>query len=90
MYNEENTDCPYQEFNPLCPEMIFECLLRISFRKEHSILDSSNQARAVEIVLKFVKKYDGVDFNDSKQLKQYFDEVMKLDFLGFRKGPSYD
>lgn len=33
--------------------------------------------------MKFAKLYDGFDFNDEKQISQYFDHFIKLEFMRF-------
>jgi hypothetical protein len=39
----------------------------------------------VEVILKFAKLYDGVDFNNEAQLLSYFDHFIKLEFMQFSK-----
>jgi hypothetical protein len=70
--------------NPICPQMIYECIKRIFGRKSHDCLSSENKPKVVEVILKFAKLYDGVDFRNDNQLKQFFDIVVRLDFLQFR------
>lgn len=63
--------------------MIFECIKRIFGRPTHSCLSSENKPKVVEVLLKFTKLYDGVDFNNDAQLRQWFDDFVRLDFLQF-------
>ena len=37
----------------------------------------------VEVILKFAKLYDGLDFNNEKQMAQYFDHFINLEFMRF-------
>jgi hypothetical protein len=37
----------------------------------------------VEIILKFAKLYEGVDFQDEKFLSQYFDYHLYLNFMNY-------
>jgi hypothetical protein len=55
--------------NPICPQMIYECIKRIFGRKSHDCLSSENKPKVVEVILKFAKLYDGVDFRNDKELK---------------------
>ena len=75
----------YRMKNPICPHLIFECCKRIFSRKEHGCLSGANKPKAVEIVLKFAKLHDGFDFDDHKQIKYYFDDVLTLDFMKYHE-----
>ena len=79
----------YQQKNPICPHLIFECCNRIFKRKEHGCLSGANKPKAVEVVLKFAKLHDDFDFHDEDQIRSYFDEVLFLDFMKYasRKEP---
>lgn len=50
--------------NPICPHLIYECCKRIFGRRAHGCLSGDNKPKAVEVVLKFAKLHDGVDFED--------------------------
>ena len=63
--------------------MIYECIKRIFSRKSHDCLSSENKPKAVEVILKFAKLYDGIDLNSDKVLRQHFDDFVRLDFLSF-------
>lgn len=54
----------YNDRNPICPHLTFECIRRIFGRKSHNCLSASNKPKAVEVVLKFVKLHDGFFFGD--------------------------
>lgn len=73
----------YNTKNPICPHLIYECCKRIFKRKEHGCLSGANKPKAVEVVLKFAKLHDGFDFDDMRQLKHYFDDVLQLDFMRY-------
>jgi hypothetical protein len=77
----------YNTKNPICPHLIYECCKRIFNRKEHGCLSGDNKPKAVEIVLKFAKLHDGFDFDDMKQMKIYFDDVLSLDFMRYGERP---
>lgn len=78
----------YKTPNPICPQMIFECSKRIFNRKQHNCLSGANKPKVIDVILKFTKLYDGVDLNDDAFLKQYFDQVVRLDFLMLEKRPK--
>ena len=61
--------------------MIAECIWRIFKRKSHNCLSGENKQKVVEVVLKFVHLYDGVNLKE--RAKQIFDDFLELDFLGF-------
>lgn len=73
----------YRAKNPICPHLIFECCARIFKRKEHGCLSGANKPKAVEVVLKFAKLHDGVDFDDKDQVHSYFDDILTLDFMKY-------
>ena len=77
----------YQTLNSICPQMIFECIKRIFGRKDHTCLSSANKPKVVEVILKFAKLYDGVDLSNDDVLRTYFDDFVRLDFLGFSQRP---
>jgi hypothetical protein len=37
----------------------------------------------VEVILKFAKLYDGVDFDNEEGIKKYFDCSIKLEFMKY-------
>ena len=78
----------YHKKNPICPHLIFECCKRIFARKEHGCLSGANKPKAVEVVLKFAKLHDGVDFDDLDQIHSYFDDVLTLDFMKYDSRPE--
>jgi hypothetical protein len=39
----------------------------------------------VEVILKFAKLYDGVDFKDDKFIQKYFTNHINLDFLKYHE-----
>ena len=47
---------------------MFECIKRIFSRKAHDCLSSENKPKVVEVVLKFAKLYDGVDFENEENI----------------------
>ncbi len=73
--------------NPICPHLIYECCKRIFSRKEHGCLSGSNKPKAVEVVLKFAKLHDGFDFDDMAQIKEYYDDMLVLDFMRYGERP---
>ena len=62
---------------------MYECIKRIFMRKSHDCLSSENKPKVVEVILKFAKLYDGIDFNDEQQISKYFDHFIKLEFMRF-------
>lgn len=64
--------------------MIYECIKRIFGRKSHDCLSSDNKPKVVEVILKFAKLYDGVDFRNEQQLRKLFDVIVRIDFLQFK------
>ena len=73
----------YHTQNPISPQMMYECVKRIFGRKSHDCLSSANKPKVVEIILKFAKLYDGVDLKKDEELRSYFDDFVRLDFLQF-------
>ena len=73
----------YGSKNPICPHLIFECCKRIFNRKSHGCLSGDNKPKAVEVVLKFAKLHDGVDFEDFDQMHSFFDDILFLDFMKY-------
>jgi len=71
----------YHTQNPICPQMMFECIKRIFGRPKHDCLSSANKPKVVEVILKFAKLYDGSDFSNDEQLRKHFDDCVRLDFL---------
>ena len=69
--------------NPICPHLIYECCKRIFGRKSHGCLSGDNKPKAVEVVLKFAKLHDGVDFSDWQQMHSFFDDLLFLDFMRY-------
>ena len=59
----------YHTTNPICPQMMFECIKRIFGRPSHDCLSSANKPKVVEVILKFAKLYDGADFSSDKMLR---------------------
>lgn len=80
----------YHTQNPICPQMIYECIKRIFGRKSHDCLSSENKPKVVEVILKFAKLYDGVDLNDEEYIRSHFDGILRLDFLQFGSRPNLD
>ena len=78
----------YRKQNPICPHLIYECCKRIFNRKEHGCLSGDNKPKAVEVVLKFAKLHDGVDFHNEKQIRSYFDDILVLDFMKYASRPA--
>ena len=54
--------------NPISPRLIYECCSRVFKRKKHGSLSGENKNKAVEVVLKFAKLHDNVDFNNKAQI----------------------
>ena len=80
----------YHTQNPICPQMIYECIKRIFGRKSHDCLSAENKPKVVEVILKFAKLYDGCDLANDEKLLQQFDGFIRLDFLQFKKRPNLD
>ena len=81
--------CSHYEWkNPICPQMIYECIKRIFGRKNHDCLSAANKPKVVEVILKFARLYDQHDFSDSAQLRKNFDDYLMLDFLEFNEKPE--
>jgi hypothetical protein len=64
---------------------MYECIKRIFCRKSHDCLSSENKPKVIEVILKFAKLYDGVDFNNEKEILSLFDNVIKLEFMKFKE-----
>ena len=73
----------YKKQNPICPHLIYECCQRIFNRKAHGCLSGADKPKAVEVVLKFAKLHDGFDFSNEKQIQNYFDDILVLDFTKY-------
>jgi hypothetical protein len=73
----------YNQSNPISPQFIYECIKRIFARKSHDCLSSANKPKVIEVILKFAKLYDGVDFGDEAHVKQHFDNSLVLEFMKF-------
>ncbi|CDW71775.1 UNKNOWN [Stylonychia lemnae] len=81
------TDFDYslcKKVNAICPQFVYECLFRIFNRKNHC-LSSSIKPKAVEVVLKFVKLYDNIDFKDQTVPLSYFDHFLKIEFVHYNE-----
>ena len=86
---QENFDKTlYKMQNPICPHLVYECCKRIFNRKEHGCLSGANKPKAVEVVLKFAKLHDGVDFHDEQQMRSYFDDILVLDYMKYASRPQ--
>ena len=94
MVPQQHTDfdacTSYNWKNPICPQMIYECIKRIFGRKAHDCLSAENKPKVVEVILKFARLYDGCDFNDEELLRKHFDDFLMLDFLEFNDRPNLD
>jgi hypothetical protein len=66
---------------------VYECCKRIFHRRSHGCLSGDNKPKAVEVVLKFAKLHDGVDFEDEDQMHSYFDDILVLDFMKYSSRP---
>jgi hypothetical protein len=73
----------YSSKNSICPHLIYECCKRIFNRKSHGCLSGDNKPKAVEVVLKFAKLHDGVDFDDLDQMHSFYDDILFLDFMKY-------
>ena len=80
----------YKMKNPICPQMMFECIKRIFGRPSHDCLSASNKPKVVEVILKFAKLYDGADFYSSNSLLTHFDDFIHLDFMQFGSRSKLD
>ena len=58
----------YKHVNPLGPHFMYECIRRIFSRESHDCLSGDNKPKVVEVILKFVKLYDGIDFSNEEHL----------------------
>jgi hypothetical protein len=56
---------------------------RIFSRRSHDCLSAENKPKVVEVILKFAKLYEGVDFQDEEFLSQYFDHHLHLNFMNY-------
>ena len=74
--------------NSICPHLIYECCKRIFNRRAHGCLSGDNKPKVVEVVLKFAKLHDGVDFEDKEQMHSFFDDVLVLDFMKYHTRPE--
>lgn len=75
----------YKTMNPITPPFIYECIKRIFGRKSHDCLSSADKPKVVEVILKFAKLYDGVDFNNKQHLLKNFDYFLNLEFMRFNE-----
>ena len=71
----------------MSPLLVFECLRRIFSREDHPCLSATNKPKAVEVVLKFVKLHDGINFSDHVKLRKHFSHIIELDFVKERTRP---
>ena len=46
-------------------------------------MSNENKPKVVEVVLKFAKLYDGVDFNDNRFMDSMFDDYIIYDYFEF-------
>ena len=69
----------YNTPNPICPEFIYECFFRIFNRKNHC-LPGSDKPVIVEVIFKFMKLFDNIDFNLPSPL---FDHSLCLPFVNY-------
>lgn len=44
---------------------MYECIKRIFSRPNHECLSSENKPKVAEVILKFAKLYDGIDFKET-------------------------
>jgi hypothetical protein len=72
----------YTTPNPICPQFIYECFFRIFSRKNHC-LANDNKPKAVEVVFKYMKLFDNIDFEDSPFLCKHFDCTFSIDFVNY-------
>ena len=72
--------------NPICPHLVYECCKRIFCRKNHC-LSGDNKPKVVEVVLKFAKLHDGVDFHNEEYIRSFFDDILILDFMKYSMRP---
>jgi hypothetical protein len=72
----------YTTPNPMSPQFIYECFFRIFSRKNHC-LANDNKPKAVEVVFKYMKLFDNVDFDDDESLSKYFDFSLSIDFVNY-------
>lgn len=72
--------------NPISPQFIYECIKRIFGRKAHDCLSAENKPKVIEVILKFAKLYDGVDFHNPSHLA-HFDHCIRLEFMRFNDRP---
>ena len=56
---------------------------RIFNRKSHSCLSSDNKPKVVEVLLKFSRLYDNINFTHLKQNNPYFDYTQEIDFMSY-------
>lgn len=78
----------YSTHNPLGPHFIYQCIKRIFARKSHDCLSGDNKPKVIEVILKFVKLYDGTNFNEEEHLLSYFDNYLILDFMNYTSSNS--
>ena len=69
--------------NPITPTFLYFCMKRIFSRKNHSCLSSEDKPKVVEVLLKFTRLYDNINFQDEKALSQYFDKTAHVDFISY-------
>ena len=53
----------YTIYNPITPTFLYFCIKRIFSRKNH-MLSADDKPKVVEVLLKFTKLYDGINFQD--------------------------
>ena len=73
--------------NPISPHYIYECIKRIFSRKSHDCLSSENKPKVAEVILKFARLYDGIDFSDPQAFRRYFDSHLTIQFFNFTTRP---
>lgn len=71
----------YHKANPISPQFIYECFFRVFSRKNHC-LSNDNKPKAVEVLFKYMKLFDGVDFSVPCPL---FDHQLLIDFVNYEE-----
>jgi hypothetical protein len=56
-------------------------MVRVFNRYNHYNLNGDNRPKVVEVVLKYVKFHDGIDFYDTKGALSIFDRSLRLEFI---------
>lgn len=71
----------YKTKNQVSPQFVYECFFRVFSRKNHC-LSNENKPKAVEVLFKYMKLFDGIDFSAPQPL---FNHTLQIDFVNYEE-----